>query len=188
MFESEDFLRPQKDELPRPLPEDYAMRGLVYAQGYHPQDWFSNDQMDEDEKFVEKGSMERLRRERILWLGLKIAASGKWLTWNPETRKFNAAEEYKMEIEGLPDIEDESYEQNLEAYQQRLRRDLPPKSPSSAQDEETEEAPEKVVPSNQSPKRTSPAKNKEKELLQDAELLPDADPLDVERPATQDTS
>lgn len=47
----------EKYELPRPLPEDYAMRGLIYAEGYHPDRWFINENIEEDEKYRECASM-----------------------------------------------------------------------------------------------------------------------------------
>ncbi|KAK7425954.1 hypothetical protein QQZ08_007536 [Neonectria magnoliae] len=50
-----DFPRPEKDDLLRPLPEDYDMRGLVYCDEYFPKRWFDNGTMDEDEKsFIDK--------------------------------------------------------------------------------------------------------------------------------------
>ncbi|KAM5528100.1 telomerase-binding protein EST1A protein [Fusarium oxysporum f. sp. phaseoli] len=44
------FHLPEKHELPHPLPEDFAMRGLLYAEDYFPNDWFNNDKIEEDEK------------------------------------------------------------------------------------------------------------------------------------------
>ncbi|SPO03788.1 uncharacterized protein DNG_06471 [Cephalotrichum gorgonifer] len=44
-----------------PLPEDYAMRGLVWADRYLPDGWFAGDTRDYDERVVE---MEWMRRER----------------------------------------------------------------------------------------------------------------------------
>lgn len=125
-IESEGLPGPRKDDLPRPLPEDYAMRGLLYSEGYFPEDWFSNDKIDEDEKYFELASMEEIRRERVLWLGHKIAASGKWLKWNETKRRFGVASEYETEIEGLPYVDEDS-----------LDEALPPKraSPTEADDE-----------------------------------------------------
>ncbi|KAH6879496.1 hypothetical protein B0T10DRAFT_582911, partial [Thelonectria olida] len=47
----------EHEEAPRPLPEDYAMRGLVYAKDYFPSRWFTNEKIDEGEKHFELVSM-----------------------------------------------------------------------------------------------------------------------------------
>ncbi|KAI8715184.1 EST1-DNA-bind domain-containing protein [Fusarium sp. LHS14.1] len=96
-----DFRRPER-ELPRPLPEDFAMRGLIYSEDFFPSDWFKNDKIDEDEKYFELGSMVEERKDRILTLGCKIAASGSWLIWNPETRQFSVPAKYEVELEDVP--------------------------------------------------------------------------------------
>ena len=100
-IESSEFPRPHKNELPRPLPEDYAMRGLVYSEDYFPTDWFSDDKIDEDEKYFELASMVDDRRDRILWLGLKIAKSGKWLVWDENERKFDVDAKYDVKVDGV---------------------------------------------------------------------------------------
>ncbi|KAK7419447.1 hypothetical protein QQZ08_010865 [Neonectria magnoliae] len=92
----------EKDEPPRPLPEDYAMRGLTYAEDYHPKGWFVNEKIDEDEKFFELASMADERKERILYLGLKIATLGKWLTFDTETKLFYVVSKYDVELEAIP--------------------------------------------------------------------------------------
>ncbi|KAI8663476.1 EST1-DNA-bind domain-containing protein [Fusarium keratoplasticum] len=95
-----DFRRPER-ELPRPLPEDFAMRGLIYSEDYFPSDWFKNNKIDEDEKYFELGSMVEERKDRILTLGCKIAASGSWLIWKPETRQFSVPAKYDVELEDV---------------------------------------------------------------------------------------
>lgn len=97
-MDSDVFPGPLKNEQPRPLPEDYAMRGLIYVEDYLPNDWFSNDKVDEDEKYFELASMIDERKERILWLGRQIAKSGKWLTWNDSTGQFWVPPEYDVEL------------------------------------------------------------------------------------------
>lgn len=55
-----------------PLPEDYAIRGLVWAKGYLPDGWFDGDDRDPDERVVEgqgvKGWMAAERAGRCAWL------------------------------------------------------------------------------------------------------------------------
>ncbi|KAJ4211601.1 hypothetical protein NW759_012512 [Fusarium solani] len=96
-----DFRLPEKGQLPRPLPEDFAMRGLIYSEDYFPHEWFKNDKIDEDEKYFELGSMVEERKDRILTLGCKIAASGSWLIWDPETRQFSVPAKYDVELEDV---------------------------------------------------------------------------------------
>ncbi|KAK7418620.1 hypothetical protein QQX98_003808 [Neonectria punicea] len=97
-----EFPGPEKDEPPRPLPEDYAMRGLTYAEDYHPKGWFVNEKIDEDEKYFELASMVDERKERILYLGHKIAAKGKWLTFDSDTRSFSVTSKYEVELDEVP--------------------------------------------------------------------------------------
>ncbi|OBS17061.1 hypothetical protein FPOA_12043 [Fusarium poae] len=77
------------DQLTRPLPEDFAMRGLLYAEGYLPQKRFRNDRIDDDERYFELEYMAEERRHRILSLGLSIATSGRWLIWDEATSQFS---------------------------------------------------------------------------------------------------
>ncbi|RSL49327.1 hypothetical protein CEP53_009188 [Fusarium sp. AF-6] len=97
-----DFRLPEKGQLPRPLPEDFAMRGLIYSEDYFPQEWFKNDKIDEDEKYFELGSMVEERKDRILTLGCKIATSGSWLIWDPATRQFSVPAKYDVELDDDP--------------------------------------------------------------------------------------
>ena len=46
-IDGEEFPEPERGELPYPLPEDYAMRGLVYAEYFFPEGWFDNHKIDE---------------------------------------------------------------------------------------------------------------------------------------------
>jgi hypothetical protein len=89
------FRLPEKNQVPRPLPEDFAMRGLLYSEDYFPSDWFRNDKIDEDEKYFELTSMSEERKDRILSLGCQIATSGNWLIWNPEARQFSVPAKYE---------------------------------------------------------------------------------------------
>ncbi|KAK7219219.1 hypothetical protein V2G26_007222 [Clonostachys chloroleuca] len=93
-MESEEFPGALKNDTPRPLPEDFAMRSLVYTEDYLPSQWFSDSKVEEDEKQFELASMADQRKERLLWLGRRIASTGKWLTWNDLSRKFGVADEW----------------------------------------------------------------------------------------------
>ena len=73
-IESNTFPLPEKDYI-RPLPEDFALRGLLWAEDYFPTDWFHNEKIDEEGKYHERASMTAQRKERILWLAVRIARS-----------------------------------------------------------------------------------------------------------------
>lgn len=90
---------PDKDQSPRPLPEDFAMRGLLYSEDYIPNDWFHNEKIDEDEKYFELASMAEERRGRILSLGCSIATSGSWLIWDEATSQFSPAAKYDIDLQ-----------------------------------------------------------------------------------------
>ena len=62
------------EEVGRPLPEDFALRGQIYSQGYFPEAWFESAQLDEKERFLEKASMAETRVSRIRQLGLRMAS------------------------------------------------------------------------------------------------------------------
>jgi hypothetical protein len=94
------FPRPDK-ELPRPLPEDFALKGLLWVDKYFPIDWFSNDKIDDDEKYFEVASMTDERKERILWLGCKIAKHRSWLVYDEVLHQFGVAPQYEKEIESV---------------------------------------------------------------------------------------
>ncbi|KAI2637880.1 hypothetical protein GGS26DRAFT_588249 [Hypomontagnella submonticulosa] len=97
----EQFPRQDKELAPRPVPEDFAMKGLVWVEKYFPGDWFSNDKIDDDEKQFEVPSMTDDRKERILWLGCRITKFGKWLTYDETVHQFGVIPEYEAEIENI---------------------------------------------------------------------------------------
>ena len=75
---AEDFPQPSAEngdkEKPRPLPEDFALRGQIYSQQYFPSTWFTDTMVDDDERTFELPSMVQLQIERILWLSHRIAS------------------------------------------------------------------------------------------------------------------
>jgi len=72
----------------RPLPEDYGLRGFDWAERYFPDRWFDDAQIDNEERTQELSSMTNIRRERILWLALRICAAGDWMIYDANTRIF----------------------------------------------------------------------------------------------------
>ncbi|KAM3066465.1 hypothetical protein ACMFMG_012050 [Clarireedia jacksonii] len=79
---------PEKNDV-HPFPEDHAMRGLLYTEKFYPEKWFLNENLDEEEKYHELPSMVDQRRERILWLGCRIADAGPWMRFDSSRTKFS---------------------------------------------------------------------------------------------------
>jgi len=63
----------RKDE--PPLPEDYLMRGLIWAHDYFPKTWFEREH-DEEERYLELVSTAKNRQERIIKLAHVISQAG----------------------------------------------------------------------------------------------------------------
>lgn len=97
----------------RPLPEDWAMRGLVWAETAFPMDHFTvNENMEEDERTFETPPMGEQRRERCLWLAYQIAQigtsgddgtaeekEGRWITYDADAKKFRPGVRYVSDVE-----------------------------------------------------------------------------------------
>ncbi|KAF2126052.1 hypothetical protein P153DRAFT_433857 [Dothidotthia symphoricarpi CBS 119687] len=62
----------EKDGDVLPLPEDYLVRGLIWAQDYLPAKWFGKEQ-DEEERYLELPSTAKSRTERVLKLGYQLS-------------------------------------------------------------------------------------------------------------------
>ncbi len=87
----------------RPLPEDFAMRGLLWTDKYLPDEYFKYERFDEEDKYFEVASMVEQRRERLLYLGCRIAQVGGGRYLRYENRAFLAGPEYDIELEVLPE-------------------------------------------------------------------------------------
>lgn len=94
-IESKEFPKPSA----RPLCEDWNLRGLLYADGLFPSDWFSNEHVDIDEKSFELSSMIEYRRERVLWHGWNLAAHKKWIVYDETTKQFRATPEFHQDAQ-----------------------------------------------------------------------------------------
>ena len=91
---NQSFPRPSEG-VGRPLPEDFVMRGQLYSESYFPDTWFSDAAIDDEERALELPSMAAPRLERILWLGHRIAAVNRWLTYDHATKTFSVTREVK---------------------------------------------------------------------------------------------
>ncbi|KAK6206238.1 hypothetical protein QIS74_13657 [Colletotrichum tabaci] len=110
-IESEEFPRHDK-EAPRPLPEDFAQRGLLWVDKYYPDDWFTTAEFDDDEKYFEVPSMAQERRERCLWLGCRLASSGNWLTYDRATKEFGVPARFEMDVGDIVSQQSEGGEED----------------------------------------------------------------------------
>ncbi|KAH6614567.1 hypothetical protein B0J18DRAFT_302997 [Chaetomium sp. MPI-SDFR-AT-0129] len=83
-----------------PLPDDYAMRGFPWVEKYFPNDWFTLDERDDD-KYFEVPSMLQERRERIVWLGCRIAEfeGGRYLQFDRATKRFAVHPDYDADLD-----------------------------------------------------------------------------------------
>ncbi|KAH7009083.1 uncharacterized protein B0I36DRAFT_426187 [Microdochium trichocladiopsis] len=88
-LQSKEFPLPAGRATPRPLPEDFAMKGLTWTTNYYPDDFFADDKIDDDEKYFEVASMIDERRERILWLATRLARDQHWLAVNESFTTFS---------------------------------------------------------------------------------------------------
>ena len=110
--ESAEF--PQSHGVGRQLPEDFPIRGLIWSYFYYPQDFFTGQVVDEDERALELPSHSLMRAERCLWLGVRLASVsktrppsaspsmestntdlsklGRYITYNVETKQFVATD------------------------------------------------------------------------------------------------
>jgi hypothetical protein len=92
----------RSDELP--LPEDYLIRGLIWAHNYFPKKWFEREH-DEEERYLELPSTVKNRMERVLRLGHEISAvsidannfehaltgfqHNRWISYDSDSRSFS---------------------------------------------------------------------------------------------------
>ncbi|KAH6625746.1 hypothetical protein C7974DRAFT_313777 [Boeremia exigua] len=77
----------EQDELP--LPEDYLIRGLIWAQEYLPAKWFDREH-DEEDRYLELASTAKRRAERVLRLGHQLAIPNRWMSYDEASHAFTA--------------------------------------------------------------------------------------------------
>ncbi|EXJ62667.1 hypothetical protein A1O7_03105 [Cladophialophora yegresii CBS 114405] len=85
--ESSEFPQ-QQSGTGRQLPEDFLIRGLVWAPFYFPPDFFEGQVVDEDERTLELPSHAAPRAERCIWLGARLASLNRYITYNLTTKQF----------------------------------------------------------------------------------------------------
>ncbi|KAI9736715.1 MAG: hypothetical protein M1834_000919 [Cirrosporium novae-zelandiae] len=76
-----DSLFPQSEG---PLPEDYIIRGQIWAQWYFPDNWFDKNGKRQTEETES-------RLERIMYLAFRIASFKKWLIYDNTSQRFSVS-------------------------------------------------------------------------------------------------
>ncbi|OAA42780.1 hypothetical protein ISF_09696 [Cordyceps fumosorosea ARSEF 2679] len=71
------------------------------VEGLLPKDWFSSEQIEDEEKMFEPPSLGDERRQRVLWLGRRICELGNWLKWDEKKCLFTVNSAHDRDI-GLP--------------------------------------------------------------------------------------
>ncbi|EXJ72388.1 uncharacterized protein A1O5_04892 [Cladophialophora psammophila CBS 110553] len=89
--ESKEFPQ-QQSGTGRQLPEDFPIRGLVWAPYYFPSDFFEGQVVDEDERSLELPSHAAPRAERCLWLGVRLASLKRYMTYDLSTKQFGCTD------------------------------------------------------------------------------------------------
>ncbi|KAJ6022028.1 DNA/RNA-binding domain E.t1.c1-type [Penicillium herquei] len=69
------------DEDRQQLTEDFFIRGQVWSQQYHPPGFFDNASSEDNRPTVEEEATIVQRQNRCLWLGVRIAMIGRWITY-----------------------------------------------------------------------------------------------------------
>ncbi|KAL8789334.1 MAG: hypothetical protein Q9213_001257 [Squamulea squamosa] len=83
-----DALPQSSENVERPLPEDFFMRGQLFALDYLPIGWCEDNMVDEEERMLELPSMTATRIERLLWLGIRMAKMNKWIYYDTVVHTF----------------------------------------------------------------------------------------------------
>ena len=90
----------------QPLPEDYLLRGQIYAQPVYPYSWFENATSDMDERSIEQDHMPKQRIHRVKWVAVQLSVSGK----QDASSASNLAEQDNNADE-KPPLEEPSFEE-----------------------------------------------------------------------------
>ncbi|KAJ5107831.1 DNA/RNA-binding domain E.t1.c1-type [Penicillium angulare] len=85
-----DFSNSQNEEFPvydnesgsRQLPEDFLIRGQVWSQLYYPEGFFYGAHSEDNLTTGETSATIIPRRQRCVWLGVRIATFRRWITYS----------------------------------------------------------------------------------------------------------
>ncbi|KAK1479042.1 hypothetical protein CCUS01_16423 [Colletotrichum cuscutae] len=82
----------------QPLPEDFAQMGLLWAEEYYPDKWFTGKEIHTDEGGLPPDYMMQERVYRCLWLGCRLAESGSWLKYDKNLMRFQVDARFDVEL------------------------------------------------------------------------------------------
>ncbi|CAK7236630.1 hypothetical protein SCUCBS95973_009672 [Sporothrix curviconia] len=86
---------PVRSDEDKPLPDDWFLRGLLWADYIFPRGWFANmESISDDERLMETPSTRLTRKERLLWTACRLAAFKTWIIYDPIQRQFQVAEAF----------------------------------------------------------------------------------------------
>ncbi|CAK7228257.1 hypothetical protein SBRCBS47491_006845 [Sporothrix bragantina] len=86
---------PARSDEDKPLPDDWFLRGLLWADYNFPEGWFANmESISDDERLMETASTRLTRKERVLWMACRLAALKIWMIYDPIEHRFEVTEAF----------------------------------------------------------------------------------------------
>jgi hypothetical protein len=85
--------------------DDYALRALVWASDFHPQNYFANHSPESDRSYEHPtgtagaAANAKLRKERVLYLAARICVTGGYLKYDETSRQFELDQALQTRLE-----------------------------------------------------------------------------------------
>lgn len=70
--EGEEDNEASRSQLPKPLPEDYLLRGMVWCQTHFTKNWFDNE-YDEESRLIDLRGTNETRAQRVLLMSFELS-------------------------------------------------------------------------------------------------------------------
>lgn len=83
-------------------PEDILIRGQIWSQSFYPPSFFADCPTEEDERNIPRATLEKSRRHRCLWLGVRLSSLERWILYDRDSHEFSMtpfAEDIENEAE-----------------------------------------------------------------------------------------
>ncbi|KAI2959592.1 hypothetical protein CBS147323_8306 [Aspergillus niger] len=80
--------------------EDFLIRGQTWSQRLYPASFFDNAPTAGEGRNIEPPSRDITRMYRCIWLGIRLAKFGRWITYDCNERKFSATP-FALELETI---------------------------------------------------------------------------------------
>ncbi|KAK5711099.1 hypothetical protein LTR17_018556 [Elasticomyces elasticus] len=81
----------------KPLPEDFSIRGLVWAYFAFPPGWFDTDEDEDWKGIIETAKTHKTRADRVLYYGFRIAIETQYFLYDAKSRTFSQNAIYKQD-------------------------------------------------------------------------------------------